>query len=296
MRAIETCRTPALGGIVEWCDHLWLHCQYTHTRYRSCRNRHCPKCQGAAREKWLEQRRAELLPTTYFHVVFTLPELIAAIAFYNQEVVYSLPLPRHRRNPAHHRRRPQTSRRGDGLFRGASYLGPEPSLSSSPALRRSRRRPVPGSQPMDERPPPLLSSGPSAQPPFPPSLPGGSGRSLCRRQTPVLRRSATLTRPASLYPLPGPMEKERLGSLRQGSLRRTATGAGVSRPLHPSRGHFQPPPAAVARGPGLFPVEGLPRRQPLEGDDRFRRRVHPPLPAACASAKPHAKQNRGKHV
>jgi hypothetical protein len=86
MRAIETCRTPALGGIVEWCDH----CQYTHTRYRSCRNRHCPKCQGAAREKWLEQRRAELLPTEYFHVVFTLPEPIAAIAFYNQEVVYSL--------------------------------------------------------------------------------------------------------------------------------------------------------------------------------------------------------------
>src|SRR5580700_7889131 len=69
MQAIETCRTPALGEVVEWCDH----CQYTHTRYRSCRNRHCPKCQGAAREKWLEQRRAELLPTAYFHVVFTLP-------------------------------------------------------------------------------------------------------------------------------------------------------------------------------------------------------------------------------
>jgi hypothetical protein len=84
MRAIETCRTPALGGVVEWCDH----CQYTHTRYRSCRNRHCPKCQGAAREKWIEQRRAEWLPTEYFHVVFTLPEPVAAIAFYNKEVVY----------------------------------------------------------------------------------------------------------------------------------------------------------------------------------------------------------------
>jgi hypothetical protein len=84
MRAIETCRTPALGGVVEWCDH----CQYTHTRYRSCRNRHGPKCQGAAREKWIEQRRAEWLPTEYFHVVFTLPEPVAAIAFYNKEVVY----------------------------------------------------------------------------------------------------------------------------------------------------------------------------------------------------------------
>jgi hypothetical protein len=86
MQAIETCRTPVMGGSVEWCDH----CQYTHIRYRSCRNRHCPKCQGLARAKWLEQRKAELLPTEYFHVVFTLPEPIAAIAFYNKEVVYDL--------------------------------------------------------------------------------------------------------------------------------------------------------------------------------------------------------------
>jgi hypothetical protein len=86
MQAIETCRTAALGGTVEWCDH----CQYSHTRYRSCRDRHCPKCQGLAREKWLEQRRQELLPIAYFHVVFTLPEAIAAIAFYNKKVVYDI--------------------------------------------------------------------------------------------------------------------------------------------------------------------------------------------------------------
>lgn len=86
MQAIEACRTEVMGGVVEWCDH----CQYNHIRYRSCRNRHCPKCQGAAREKWLQQRTAELLPTEYFHVVFTLPEPIAAITFYNKEVVYDL--------------------------------------------------------------------------------------------------------------------------------------------------------------------------------------------------------------
>jgi len=86
MQAIEACRTPLLGGVVEWCDQ----CQYTHTRYRSCRNRHCPKCQGLARAQWLEQRKAELLPTAYFHVVFTLPQPIAAIAFYNQQVVYDI--------------------------------------------------------------------------------------------------------------------------------------------------------------------------------------------------------------
>jgi hypothetical protein len=86
MRAIEACRTPLLGGVVEWCDQ----CQYTHTRYRSCRNRHCPKCQGEARAKWLEQRSAELLPTDYFHVVFTLPAPIAAIALHNQDIVYNI--------------------------------------------------------------------------------------------------------------------------------------------------------------------------------------------------------------
>ena len=86
MRAIEACRTPLLGGVVEWCDQ----CQYTHTRYRSCRNRHCPKCQGEARAKWLEQRTAELLPTDYFHLVFTLPAPIAAIALHNQDIVYNI--------------------------------------------------------------------------------------------------------------------------------------------------------------------------------------------------------------
>ncbi len=86
MRAIETCRTPAMGGVVEWCDR----CQYSHIQFRSCRNRHCPKCQGAARLRWLQQRQAELLPVEYFHVVFTLPEPVARVAFYNHEVVYDI--------------------------------------------------------------------------------------------------------------------------------------------------------------------------------------------------------------
>ena len=86
MQAIEACRTPLLGGVVERCDH----CQYTHIQYRSCRNRHCPKCQGLARAKWLQQRTAELLPVEYFHVVFTIPEPLAAIAFHNKDAVYDI--------------------------------------------------------------------------------------------------------------------------------------------------------------------------------------------------------------
>lgn len=86
MRAIEVCRTAALGGHLEKCDH----CAEERNAYNSCRNRHCPKCQGAERAKWLESRKAELLPVEYFHVVFTVPEQIARIAFYNKETVYNV--------------------------------------------------------------------------------------------------------------------------------------------------------------------------------------------------------------
>jgi hypothetical protein len=86
MRAIEVCRTAILGGHLEECDH----CSKTRNAYNSCRNRHCPKCQGAERAKWLANRKSQLLPVEYFHVVFTVPEQIAQIAFYNKETVYNI--------------------------------------------------------------------------------------------------------------------------------------------------------------------------------------------------------------
>jgi hypothetical protein len=86
MRAIELCRTAALGGHIEKCGY----CDHIRQAYNSCRNRHCPKCQTLARAKWLESRTAELLPVEYFHVVFTLPERIAEIAFFNKAVVYGI--------------------------------------------------------------------------------------------------------------------------------------------------------------------------------------------------------------
>ena len=86
MSAIERCRTAALGGHVARCED----CAYTTIAYNSCRNRHCPKCQGAAARAWLAERQAELLPVPYFHVVFTLPAAIADIASQNKAVVYDL--------------------------------------------------------------------------------------------------------------------------------------------------------------------------------------------------------------
>ncbi len=86
MSAIERCRTAALGGHVAACED----CGHTRIAYNSCRNRHCPKCQGAAARDWLAQRQAELLDVPYYHVVFTLPAAIADIAYQNKAVVYDI--------------------------------------------------------------------------------------------------------------------------------------------------------------------------------------------------------------
>jgi hypothetical protein len=86
MSAIESCRTTALGGHVARCEK----CAHTIIAYNSCRNRHCPKCQGVAAREWLAEREAELLPVPYFHVVYTLPAAIRDIAYQNKAVIYDL--------------------------------------------------------------------------------------------------------------------------------------------------------------------------------------------------------------
>lgn len=86
MSAIEQCRSAALGGHVLHCPA----CEHTQIAYNSCRNRHCPKCQGTAARRWLEARKIDLLPVDYYHVVFTLPAPISAIAYYNKAVIYRL--------------------------------------------------------------------------------------------------------------------------------------------------------------------------------------------------------------
>ena len=86
MGAIEACRTATLGGHVEACGD----CGHGRIAYNSWRNRHCPKCQGLARAEWLADRQADLLAVPYFHVVFTVPAEVAAMAFQNKAVVYAI--------------------------------------------------------------------------------------------------------------------------------------------------------------------------------------------------------------
>jgi len=86
MSAIEHCRSAVLGGHVLCCES----CAQVQIAYNSCRNRHCPKCQGSAARRWLEARQADLLPVEYYHVVFTLPAPISDIAYHNKAVIYDL--------------------------------------------------------------------------------------------------------------------------------------------------------------------------------------------------------------
>ena len=86
MTAIELCRTATLGGHVERCDS----CGHQRVWYNSCRSRYCPSCQSLARAQWLEDRKSELLDTEYFHVVFTVPQEVATIAYQNKAEVYNI--------------------------------------------------------------------------------------------------------------------------------------------------------------------------------------------------------------
>src|SRR6202041_3107226 len=86
LRAIRNCRTQALGGHLDRCSG----CGHEAISYNSCRNRHCPKCQGNARARWLAARSAELLPVPYFHIVFTLPHELSALVLQNKRLLYDL--------------------------------------------------------------------------------------------------------------------------------------------------------------------------------------------------------------
>ena len=276
MSAIELCRTAALGGHTEACAD----CGLVRCAYNSCRNRHCPKCQGQARAEWLAARQAELLPVPYFHVVFTLPAPVAEIAFQNKADGLRHPVPRRGRDAAHHRRRSEASRRRDRPRRRAPHLGPEPAPSSARPLRRAGRRPLARRHALGRLPARLLPAGPRALAALPPPVPRRAARRLRRPAisassaiSPASRRARRLRPPA---PRTAP---RRLGRLCQAALRRTRPGARLSRPLHPPRRHRQLPPGQHDRHRRRLPLEGLSPPRQVEGHDARRRRVHPPLPA-----------------
>src|SRR5437899_6982843 len=129
MSAIERCRTAALGGHVARCENDA--CAHTAIAYNSCRNRHCPKCQGAAARQWLAARKAELLPVGYFHVVYTVPAPIADDAYQNKRVIYDLLMKAAAETHAHDRSRSQASGCPHWHHCSAAHLGLRPHAEPS---------------------------------------------------------------------------------------------------------------------------------------------------------------------
>ena len=281
MSAIETCRTAALGGHVERCED----CAHTRIAYNSCRNRHCPKCQAAAARQWLEDREAELLPVPYFHVVFTLPAAIAAIAFQNKAAVYDLlfkaaaeTLTTIAADPKHlgarigltavlhtwgsaltHHPHVHIIVPGGGLSPdGSRWIACKPGffLSVRVLSRLFRRLFLEG----------LAALNAAGRLAFFGDLAPLADRRGVRRRA---RASASL----------------RMGRLRQAPLRRAEGGARLSVALHPPRRHLELPARRARRRGRHLQMERLSDqgRRPAQDHDARRRRVHPPVPHARAA-------------
>src|SRR6266700_305615 len=169
MSAIEQCRSAALGGHVLRC----LACEQIEIAYNSCRNRHCPKCQASAAKRWLEAQQADLLPLDYYHLVFTLPAPISAIAYYNKAVIYDLLF----------EVAAQTLRT---IAADPKHLGAH--APSACARHRCGRWPRPRRRTLGRLSPGLLPAGAGTLAVVPTPLPRSTRSSASRRSAAVLRR------------------------------------------------------------------------------------------------------------
>jgi hypothetical protein len=232
--AIARCRTAMLGGHLDECTR----CGHRAISYNSCRNRHCPKCQTGARERWLEKRRRELLPTQYVHVVFTLPRQLAPLTLQNKKVVYDLLF----------RTSAETLRE---VARDPKHLGAEIGFfsvlhtwSQKLELHPHVHCVVPaGGLSADctrwSKPRYLLSSCQSSQSRLSRQVRRGTPARRSRRQAQLSWRLATPRPTENLCGLAETTISKGLGGLRETTVRRPGACAPLSGPLHPSRSHLQ---------------------------------------------------------
>ena len=268
MSAIELCRTAALGGHVE----SMRDCAHSRVAYNSCRNRHCPKCQGGARDRWLAAREADLLPVPYFHVVFTLPAEVAAIAFQNKAVVYAILFEAVAETLKTIAADPRHLGGEIGFIAILHTWGQTPHPSSAYPLPGSRRRHC---QPDGRRwirlPAALLPAGPCALP----ACSGGCSSNGSRRRTrpggcASSARSHGLGDAGAFADAIRQLRRKTLGRLCQAAVRIARTCPRLSRPLHPPRRHRQQPPSPRRRHERNLPLARLPARQRTPADDARR--------------------------
>ena len=286
LRAIARCRTAALGGHLDRCDA----CGHQAISYNSCRNRHCPKCQAQARERWLHARERELLDVPYVHVVFTLPHALLPLAYRNSARLYTWLFqasaatlrevaadPRHLgaeigvlsilhtwgqtlvRHPHVHCVVP------------AGGLSPRSSALDSAEVRR------------------LLPAREGPQSSLSREVCRGAPTRVRPERTRSRRRQRAPARPGAVARLRRRALRDRLGRLRQAGLRWRVSRAAVPRALHPSRRDQQSPPARLRRRARHVSVEGLRPRRSAAHDDAIGDGVSAPLRPAhpAARLRPH---------
>src|ERR1700736_3599471 len=235
--AIARCRTAALGGHLDECTR----CGHRAISYNSCRNRHCPKCQAGARDRWLAARRQELLPTRYVHVVFTLPHELVPLALQNKKVIYDLLF--------------RTS--AETLLQRAAHLESETPTSPACPLRGAGRWAVIRPLPLDQLTQHLLSSRQSARACFSRPVCCGSQTSLPGWPAGLPPRSATARSAEDFLIVAENAIPKRLGSLFETPLRWPTTCTPVSGALYPSRGRLQPPLDFLCGWQSHFPLARL---------------------------------------
>ena len=275
MSAIESCRTAALGGHVMRCED----CSHTQIAYNSCRNRHCPKCQGSQALAWMQQRTAELLDVPYFHVVFTLPARIAAIAYQNKAVIYDLLFKASSQTMRTIAADPKRLGVKIGFTSVLHTWGS--AMTHHPHVHMI----VPGGGISLDR---TRWIGCRSNYLLPVKVLSRLFRRLMlemllaaqRRPPAVLRRLRPPRRQGRIQGLSRATASDQVVRLRQAAVRRAGAGAGLSVALHASGRDLQQPAHRRRRDRRNVQIQGLPDQgtRPLQDHDAQAGRVHPPLP------------------
>ena len=281
LRAIKHCRTAALGGHLDQCSR----CGHRAISFFSCRNRHCPKCQTNARNQWLAARSDELLGVSYFHVVFTLPHDLSALALQNKRAIYDLLFQTSAATLSEIAADPKHLGAEIGFLSVLHTWGQNLQAHPHCTLRHPHRWSVARPLALDSSEAPLLPTGESAQPCFSRQVRLRAEAPFPQKETQLPWKSPTSERSQALSPLFETVVPAGLGGLRQATIRRTGIRPPIPGPLHPSRGHFQPPTHLLGRWRGHLPMEGLCSRQQEAQNGRHDRRI----PASVSAARPNAR-------
>ena len=290
LQDLALCRTPALGGHVTQCDH----CGEVRYHYHSCGNRSCPQCGGSKRAAWLAKCQANLLPVPYFHVVFTLPHELSALALGNRELLYRLLFDSAKETLLEVAADPKHLGARIGvlmvLHTWGQKLEHHPHVHcvvpggglAIPAKSSGSTATVPGDQVprLGVLPAQLVLAGPSAGPSLPRQVPGSLAHRLPSRPTPVRWEHLAPGEPGGVGDLDKGVVPEGLGGLCQGALWGAGTGTEILDWVH-APGRLEQSPSGQAPGrSGHLHLEGLRRQLPAQGDDAGGGGIRAPVRAA----------------